>query len=191
MIDKRMDGFGVNDQEILGLAICQARKRRGLSLADMSSLTNFSKSVLQRMEAGERKVAARDVERIDDALEAGGQLKGLCATIQGRQQLPPFSAFRSTLEASHRWPAPWAGAVWVLVEAAQAGQYPTDVALQWGPWQFDATIDKATLFETHKAPDDISVAIGLRTSLVTDVVFGAGPRPQSNYVFEDIRSRWF
>ncbi|WP_435740128.1 helix-turn-helix domain-containing protein [Clavibacter nebraskensis] len=184
------DGIRMDDRLILGMAIRHARGRLGLSLGTASSLAHLAKSTLQRIEVGEGRATVKDVERLDQALQAKGQLNDLYSALQGRQPLPAFSAHRSTMEASHRWPALWTGAVWVLVALIPPARVPVQISLQWGPWRFDATIDQSTAFETFKAPDDVSVAMYISTSQASDVIFGAGPAPVSDHAIVDIRRLW-
>lgn len=180
----------VDERMLLGSAIRHARVRRGLSIAAVARLVLLSPSTLQRMEIGERKVDREDLIRLDAALETNGELSALHASLQCAHEPPSHSVQRSSTEASHRWPAEWAGIVWVLVENTGTPGATTRVHFRWGPWRVDATIKEPTIFETFKAPDDASVPIRVNTSHTTDIWFGTGQRPQGSYPLQDIRNRW-
>ncbi|MFT2751370.1 helix-turn-helix domain-containing protein [Clavibacter sp. Sh2088] len=175
---------------LLGSAIRHARVRTGLSIAAVARLALFSSSALQRVETQGRRLDIDEVVRLDGVLGAHGELEALYASLRDGHEPPSHSVQRSTTEASHRWPAAWAGIVWIMVKVPNAPEGVTQVRLRWGPWEIDSAVRQSTIFETFKARDDVSVPIRVRTSRTTDIWFGAGQPPESWHAREDIRDRW-
>lgn len=180
----------MEDRVVLGSAIRHARRQAGLSIAAAARLALLSSSSLQRIETGGRRLEVEEVARLDAVLGAGGELEAFHASLRSGHEPPSHSAKRSITEASHRWPAAWAGVVWIMVEMPAPSEPLTQVQLRWGPWQVETTIQQPTIFETFKAPDDVSVPIRVNTSQIANIWFGAGQPPESRHSLEDIRGRW-
>ncbi|WP_213451515.1 helix-turn-helix domain-containing protein [Rhizomonospora bruguierae] len=53
------------------------RQRRGLSLRDLAALTYYGKSYLGELEAGRKDPTVKSAQRLDDALDAGGELAAM------------------------------------------------------------------------------------------------------------------
>ncbi|WP_298944643.1 helix-turn-helix domain-containing protein, partial [uncultured Microbacterium sp.] len=168
----------VDDRVMMGRAIRAARARAGLSIAGVSKSVPVTKSSLQRMEMGLAHATLPDLRSLDAALGTGTELVDLYEAQRARREPPQFSFHREVQEAGHRWPASWAGAVWVSVSPTQLAAAPLKVSLTWGPWLFETTSTAPeVVLESYKVPDDVSVALRLTSSrlgVLTRIVVDVG-----------------
>ncbi|WP_396652114.1 helix-turn-helix domain-containing protein [Microbacterium sp. AG1240] len=176
---------------MIGRAIRAARSQAGLSLEAVSRLVPVTKSSLQRMEMGLAHATLPDLRSLDAALGTGTELVDLYEAQRARRKPPQYSFLREVREAGHRWPASWAGVVWVSVSPTQVTADPLKISLMWGPWRFDTTTTAPeVVLENYKVPDDVSVALRVTSSRLADIGFGTGEYAHPTAHVIDTRDRW-
>lgn len=181
----------MNDSELLGYAIREYRQAKRMSIDAVARAAHLTKSTLQRAETGAARLSGGDVERLDAVLSAGGALISLHASLEGIVRPPLYSIQRSIMEAGHRWPAQWAGPVWVLIRPGIETSALSRIELTWGPWRYQHEWSGGEiLLEDHKVPDDVSVPINARLVHPADIAFGTGIIPNRPAQFVDLRGRW-
>lgn len=179
----------MNDRELLGHALRSARQRKRSSIAAVATAALLSSSTLQRAEMGTVTLTGADVARLDAVLGTDGELIALFQSIAKIVRRPLFGMSRSTRQAGHRWPAEWAGPVWVLVRPFQRTLMSAD--LSWGPWRFQHQWDGEQLvLEDWKVPDDVSVSLHVQLSSEADIIFGTDEISTRPTNFVDLRGRW-
>lgn len=181
----------MDDFEFLGQAIREYRRAKGMSLDPVARATHLTKSTLQRAETGAARLSGDDIARLDATLNAGGALISLHESLTGLVRPPLYSVHRSTGEAGHRWPAAWAGPVWVLIRPIPGASATCGISLVWGPWRYQHEwAGGEILFEDYKVPDEVSVAINARLAYPADVAFGTGDIRSRTEQVVDLRGRW-
>lgn len=181
----------MNDSELLGHAIREYRRAKKMSIDAVARGAHLTKSTLQRAETGAAQLRSGDIARLDITLNAAGALISLHESLDGIVRPPLYSIQRATAEAGHRWPALWAGPVWVHIRPNVITTAASRVDLTWGPWRYrHEWTSGEVLLEDHKVPDDVSVAINARLAHPADIIFGTGTIPTRSAQFVDLRGRW-
>ena len=81
----------------------QLRAERGLCLRDLAKLTYHGKTYLHELETGAKSPTPQTARRVDDALQAGGELAALAATSHGirRRELVAAAGVGRRTSGSH------------------------------------------------------------------------------------------
>ena len=172
------------------------RGARGLrKLADETSRDfPLSKSTLQRYEAGEQLPPLRNASALDSLYGANGWIALSLAQLW-KPMWNPWKADWPEVRHSYRWPADYAGPVWMHLRSVKDSiDLQNDVEIRWGPWRRTLTVllvEEGVTVWTGKAADRDGIArtLDLTLTLPAFVLFGAGSE-SLDAASIDIRDDW-
>jgi transcriptional regulator with XRE-family HTH domain len=160
------------------------RLRKGLKQADLAKQVNSSTSVISRAERGTRLPDRYTAARLDEALEADGELLSRWLAGVGAPTERPVPATMWV----HNYPAAYHGVVWMRWLAAGEDDLE-DLAIEvtWGPWRLRRRLRwppsrEVTVWHT-KGDDGLSIPVVVRSSRPIVVSFFVGdPPPQATEI---------
>jgi transcriptional regulator with XRE-family HTH domain len=175
----------VESEVSIGAWMRALRLRGGLKQEELARLASSSRSVISRLERGQRLPDRSTIKRLDDALQAGGELEARWLHTRGLDKEP--------LERwVHNYPAAYHGLIWMSFTSSP--QDDTDeiaFEVRWGPWvlrkrlRWPATRTVA-LWHT-KGDDGLSIPVIVRSNRPLIVEFHVGPPPEKAL---DINPGW-
>jgi len=166
--------------------------RGGRSLREAAQQTHgaVSRSALQRYEQGER-LPLEKASALDQLYKTDGWVAAAVAQLE----LPAWRwpQIPAASQVAHRWPATWAGWVWVAVRpnTGAAGKVH-QLRCRWGPWVCAVTAEISDLgiaLLTGKASEEQSVIFVLTCDRLVRVMFGVGS-PDNAITTLDISRDW-
>lgn len=162
------------DYKQLGVAL--ARLRSGRSLREAAVAAGLSRSALQRYEVG-RRLPLSAAWRLDSAYASDGWIAAAVAALE--RPTYRWARERPVEYFPTRWPAGYAGVVWIAIAPAPKNVGATHrVMLRWGPWQRAvpgvALGPTGAVLTTGKAEDDVSVTCHLRARPAVTALAGIG-----------------
>jgi WD40 repeat protein/transcriptional regulator with XRE-family HTH domain len=88
---------------VFGREVRRLRTVRGISLAGLARITHYSKGYLSKIETGGKPAGADLARRLDEALEAGGQLIRLAAAANGTRPDSPYRGLAAFEAGDAAW----------------------------------------------------------------------------------------
>lgn len=164
---------------LLGRAVRARRQELGLTQPQLAEQVRCSKSVISRLERGERLPDVNVISRLDAQLGGEGKLREAWrrALLERPSNTP---AYRTRW--SHNYPAKYTGEVWMAVALHPAATATrTDLEVRWGPWVLRSAVtwpSERSVSAWHtKGDDGLSIPVIVRAAHAISVEFNCGPAP--------------
>jgi transcriptional regulator with XRE-family HTH domain len=173
---------------VLGRRVRALRREHGIGIVALATRVGSSKSVLSRLELGQRLPDPNVIVALDAELHADGELVSAARAIRGGSAVDGAPHRRWT----HNYPSDYHGEIWIEIRAEAGNSEPrTSLELRWGAWVLRRAVvwpasGQVRLWHS-KGDDGLSIPLIVTAGRPVHVAFHAGRAPKDAV---DVNAGW-